>query len=65
LYFSIGAATTATFGDIAPNHWFVRLCVCLQVLLSVILMGLLVSELAEMLARAQPPTDATPRSPTS
>jgi len=47
LYFSIGAATTATFGDIAPNHWLVRLCVCIQVVLSVVLMGLVIDDLSK------------------
>jgi len=47
LYFSVGAATTATFGDIAPNYWIVRLLVCFQVLTSVVLMGLVVGDLSK------------------
>ncbi|MBB6144282.1 hypothetical protein HNQ77_002234 [Silvibacterium bohemicum] len=46
LYFSVGAATTATFGDISPNSTTVRLLVCLQVFCSILLTGLLVSDLA-------------------
>jgi hypothetical protein len=46
LYFSVGAATTATFGDIAPNHKSVRLLVCLQVVLSIVFVGLMVNEIA-------------------
>lgn len=46
LYFSVGAATTATFGDISPNHTSVRFLVCLQVLVSVVFVGFMVNELA-------------------
>jgi Ion channel len=46
LYFSVGAATTATFGDISPNSTSVRLLVCLQVLGSIVFTGLLVNALA-------------------
>lgn len=46
LYFSVGAATTATFGDISPNSTLVRMLVCLQVLGSIVFVGLMVSELA-------------------
>jgi hypothetical protein len=46
LYFSVGAATTATFGDIAPNHKSVRLLVCVQVVLSIVFVGLMVNEIA-------------------
>jgi hypothetical protein len=46
LYFSVGAATTATFGDISPNATPVRSLVCVQVLVSIILSGLFVSQLA-------------------
>jgi ion channel len=46
LYFSVGAATTATFGDISPNSTPVRLLVCLQVLGSIVFIGLMVSQLA-------------------
>jgi hypothetical protein len=44
LYFSVGAATTATFADLAPNHTSVRLLVCLQVLVSVVFVGVMVYE---------------------
>jgi hypothetical protein len=46
LYFSVGAATTATFGDIAPNHKLVRLMVCAQVIFSVVILGLTVNQIA-------------------
>jgi Ion channel len=46
LYFSVGAATTATFGDIAPNSTSVRMLVCLQVLGSIVFTGLMVNALA-------------------
>jgi hypothetical protein len=45
-YFSVGAATTATFGDIAPNSTIVRMLVCLQVLVSIGFTGLVISELS-------------------
>jgi hypothetical protein len=46
LYFSVGAATTATFGDIAPNSTIIRMLVCLQVLVSIGLTGLVISGLS-------------------
>ena len=53
LYFSVGAATTATFGDIAPNHTLVRMLTCVQVVLSIVLVGLMINELASKLANSQ------------
>ena len=44
LYFSMGAATTATFGDIASNSSSVRMLVCLQVLGSIVFSGLMINE---------------------
>jgi uncharacterized membrane protein len=46
LYFSVGAATTATFGDIASNSSSVRMLVCLQVLGSIVFSGLMINGLA-------------------
>jgi hypothetical protein len=46
LYFSVGAATTATFGDISPNSTLVRMLVCLQVLGSIIFTGLMINDMA-------------------
>ena len=46
IYFSVGAATTAGFGDIAPNHKLVRMIVCAQVLASIIFVGVLINNLA-------------------
>jgi hypothetical protein len=45
LYFSVGGATTATFGDISPNHWVVRLLVCFQVIFSIVILNLFVAGL--------------------
>ena len=47
LYFSVGAATTATFGDIASNSSSVRMLVCLQVLGSIVFSGLMINGLAD------------------
>jgi uncharacterized membrane protein len=46
LYFSVGAATTATFGDISPNSTPVRMMVCWQVLWSIVFTGLMINGLA-------------------
>jgi hypothetical protein len=46
VYFSVGAATTATFGDIAPNSTRVRMFVCLQVFVSLLVTGLIVNSVA-------------------
>jgi hypothetical protein len=45
-YFGVGAATTATFPEIAPHHTSVRLLVCLQVLVSVGFVRFMINELA-------------------
>lgn len=45
VYFSVGAATTATFCDIAPNHCSIRLLVSSQVLLSIVMVGFVVNDL--------------------
>lgn len=47
LYFSVGAATTATFGDISPNRTTVRILVCLQVIVSILFVGYLVNKLSK------------------
>jgi hypothetical protein len=46
-YFSVGAATTATFGDIAPNSEVVRILICIQVLGSILGTGIIVSGLTK------------------
>lgn len=52
LYFSLGVSTTTTFGDIVPNHRFVRSVVSVQLMMSIILMGLFVNSLsADLTAR--------------
>lgn len=45
LYFSTGVSTTTTFGDIVPNSRTVRVLVLLQLILSILVVGYLVSEL--------------------
>jgi len=46
VYFSVGAATTATFGDIAPNASLVRGLVCIQVFFSIGATGFLINKFA-------------------
>lgn len=46
-YFSVGAATTATFGDISPNSKIVRVLVCLQVFASIAGTGFVMSSLTK------------------
>jgi hypothetical protein len=48
VYFSVGAATTATFGDIAPNSTVVRMLVCLQVIGSILFTGFMVNWLSKL-----------------
>jgi hypothetical protein len=45
LYFSVAAATAASYGDIVPNHKWVRMIVCVQVFASIIFVGLLINNL--------------------
>jgi ion channel len=45
-YFSIGVSTTVTFGDITPNHYGVRALVTIQILVSVLLVGMFLNSLA-------------------
>jgi|SRR5208337_1366748 len=59
-YFSVGAATTATFGDIAPNSKVVRILVCIQVLGSIIGTGIIVSGLTKDLNPTGTPPVAPP-----
>jgi hypothetical protein len=47
VYFSVGATTTAAFGDITPNHKWVRMLVCAQVLASIIFVGVLINNLPQ------------------
>jgi hypothetical protein len=68
VYFSVGAATTATFGDISPNHWSIRLLVSMQVLLSILLVGMVVNDLnagqkGSASTAPPPPPSAPPASP--
>lgn len=46
VYFSIGGATTATFGDIMPNHTSVRLLFSLQIVISMVLVSLWINDLS-------------------
>jgi hypothetical protein len=45
LYFSIGGATTATFGDISPNHTVVRMLFSAQIIFSIVLVSLWLNDL--------------------
>jgi len=45
LYFSLGVSTTVTFGDIVPNHSIVRTITTLQILASVVLLGMFLNTL--------------------
>ncbi len=45
LYFSIGGATTATFGDISPNHTIVRMLFSGQIIFSIVLVSLWLNDL--------------------
>ncbi|TDY16920.1 ion channel [Paraburkholderia sp. BL6665CI2N2] len=58
-YFSVGAATTATFGDIAPNSKVVRILVCLQVFASIAGTGFVMSRLTRD-RPTKPPAEKTP-----
>jgi hypothetical protein len=55
LYFSLGVTTTATFGDIIPNHYIARSCVTLQLVMSLVLVGLLVDALSARNASKRAP----------
>jgi hypothetical protein len=46
VYFSLGVSTTTTFGDIIPNHTVTRTLVTIQLLISVVTMGLYVNSLS-------------------
>jgi hypothetical protein len=46
VYFSLGVSTTTTFGDIIPNHTVTRTLVTIQLLISVVTMGLFVNSLS-------------------
>lgn len=46
LYFSLGVSTTTTFGDIIPNHTVTRAMVTVQLLISVVTVGLFVNSLS-------------------
>lgn len=56
VYFSLGVATTTTFGDIVPNHPLTRFIVTLQLLISIVLVGLFVNSLSSESARGLPNT---------
>lgn len=40
IYFSLGGATGANFGDISPNHTFIRVLYSVQILLSILLLAM-------------------------
>lgn len=45
MYFSIGVSTTTTFGDIIPNHSVTRFIVTVQLLISIVIVGLFINAL--------------------
>jgi hypothetical protein len=51
IYFSVVTFTTLGFGDITPTWWFPRLLVILEVILGYCTLGLLISILANKVAR--------------
>jgi hypothetical protein len=55
VYFSIGVSTTTTFGDIVPNHTLTRSIVTIQLLLSILIVGVFVNSLSEDLSRSKRP----------
>lgn len=56
IYFSLGVSTTTTFGDIIPNHWVIRLLVFIQLLISIVIVGLFVNSFSVDLGKPQTPT---------
>jgi hypothetical protein len=50
-YYSIVTYTTLGFGDITPKHWFGEVIVVIEVMLGYTTLGLLLSILANMVAR--------------
>ena len=50
-YYSIVTYTTLGFGDVTPKHWFGELVVTLEVIFGYLTLGLLVSILANKVAR--------------
>lgn len=49
IYFSIGGATGANFGDISPNHTVVRVAYSIQILMSILLLALALDKIAKRL----------------
>lgn len=47
LYFSMGVATSNTFGDIIPNDRIIRVAIVMQLLLSVLLVGLFIDAITK------------------
>jgi Ion channel len=47
LYFSLGVSTTNTFGDIIPNSRSVRFTIIIQLIISLVLIGLFVNGLSD------------------
>jgi len=47
IYFSSGIATASNFGDILPNHTYIRIFVFVQVLISVVLFGYFVNAMID------------------
>lgn len=47
VYFSLGVSTSTTFGDVIPNSRLIRVAVLVQLVVSLILVGILVSRMAD------------------
>jgi len=52
MYFSAGAATSSNFGDILPNHTWIRVLIILQIIGSVIAFGYFVNEAIDAIKKA-------------
>jgi hypothetical protein len=50
-YFSIVTFTTLGFGDVTPKNWVGEMIICFEVILGYVTLGLLLSVLANMVAR--------------
>ncbi|WGQ10724.1 ion channel [Pedobacter gandavensis] len=52
MYFSAGAATSSNFGDILPNHTWIRVLIIIQIIGSVIAFGYFVNEAIDAIKKA-------------
>lgn len=59
VYFSLGVATTTTFGDMIPNSRGIRLAVILQLTVSLVIVGVFVTAVAESILTPAPGSEGT------